>query len=76
MLIFKQDNYNDNELRMVYDYVLFLDYEILFSYFKNNTIPGYENDLYVYMEVVKEAIKIYEKTEEYEKCMKLKIKQN
>lgn len=74
MLILKQDNYNDDELRMVYDYLLFLDYEILFSYFMSNTIQGYENDLCVYIDVVNETIKKFEMTEEYEKCNKLKLK--
>lgn len=74
MLILKQDNYNDDELRMVYDYLLFLDYDILFSYFMNNTIQGYENDLCVYIDVVNETIKKFEMTEEYEKCNKLKLK--
>ncbi len=74
MLILKQDNYNDDELRMVYDYLLFLDYDILFSYFMNNTIQGYENDLCVYIDVVNETIKRFEMTEEYEKCNKLKLK--
>ena len=74
MLILKQDNYNDDELRMVYDYLLFLDYDILFSYFMNNTIQGYEHDLCVYIDVVNETIKRFEMTEEYEKCNKLKLK--
>jgi hypothetical protein len=74
MLILKQENYNDDELRMIYDYLLFLDYEILFSYFMNNTIHGYDNDLCVYIEVIGETIKKFELTEEYEKCCKLKLK--
>lgn len=76
MLILKQDNYNDDELRMVYDYLLFLDYDILFSYFMNNTIPGYENDLCIYIEVIEESIKKFELSEEYEKCSKLKLKRD
>jgi len=74
MLILKQDNYNDDELRMVYDYLLFLDYDILFSYFMNNTVKGYDNDLCVYIEVINESIKKFELSEEYEKCSKLKLK--
>jgi len=76
MLILKQDNYDDDELRMVYDYLLFLDYNILFSYFMNNTVPGYENDLYIYIEVIDETIKKFELSEEYEKCSKLKLKRD
>jgi hypothetical protein len=42
----------------------------------NNTIQGYDNDLCLYIEVVNEAIKKYEITEEYEKCYKLKLKRD
>jgi len=73
-LIILSKDHTEDDLRMVYDYLLFLDYTILFSYYMNNTIKGYENDLYVYLEVVNKAIKVFEKLEEYEKCYKLKLK--
>lgn len=76
LLILKQDNYDDDELRMVYDYLLYLDYDILFSYYMNNSIQGYENDLNVYIEAINETLKKYEITEEYEKCHKLKLKRD
>lgn len=75
LLILKHGQTED-ELRMVYDYLLFLDYNILIMYFNNNTIPGFQNDLYIYIEVVNETIKIFEKMEEYEKCFKLKLKRD
>lgn len=75
LLIFKHGQ-TDDELRMVYDYLLFLDYNILITYFNNNTIPGFQNDLYIYIEVVNETIKVFEKMEEYEKCFKLKLKRD
>lgn len=76
MMILSQDDCSDDELRMVYDYLLFLDYDALFSYVLKNTLPKYENDLFIYIEVVDKAIKIFEKTEEYEKCYKLKMKRD
>lgn len=74
MMILSQDDCSDDELRMVYDYLLFLDYETLFTYVLKNTLQTYDNDLFIYIEVVNKAIKIFEKSEEYEKCYKLKLK--
>lgn len=76
MKILIQDNYTDDELRMVYDYLLFLDYDTLFSYVLKNTLPKYENDLFILIDVINKLIKIFEKTEEYEKCYKLKLKRD
>lgn len=76
MMILSQDDCTDDELRMVYDYLLFLDYDTLFSYVLKNTLPKYENDLFIFVEVVNKAIKIFEKSEEYEKCYKLKLKRD
>lgn len=73
-LILGQDDYTDDELRMVYDYLLFLDYDTLISYYFTNTVQGYDNDLQIYIEVINRAIELFEKTEEYEKCNKLKLK--
>lgn len=74
IMILSRDDCTDDELRMVYDYLLFLDYDTLFSYVLKNTLPNYENDLFIYIDVVNKAIKLFEKTEEYEKCYKLKLK--
>lgn len=62
------------ELRMVTDYVLSLDNEILKDYFNTCTILSYDNDLDLYIEILDNLMKIYEKREEYETCEKLKIK--
>jgi len=76
MMILSSEDRTEDEIRMVYDYLLFLDYDTLFSYFFKNTLPIYENDLFIYLEVVNKTIKIFEKSEEYEKCYKLKIKRD
>lgn len=76
MIILNQDNVSDDEIRMIYDYVLFLDNDILISYFYKNTIPEFDNDLHIYLLVVSETIKVFEKTEDYEKCHKLKLKKD
>lgn len=75
-MILSRDDLNDDELRMVYDYLIFLDYDMLISYILKSTLPMYENDLLIYIEVVNKTIKIFEKIEEYEKCHKLKMKRD
>lgn len=70
------NNYDDKELKMIYDYASSLDNDILNSYFDECSILGYESDLELYLDIVQALIKIYEEMEEYEKCHVLKLKQN
>ena len=74
MIVIKSNNYTEDEIRMLYDYLLNLDNEIVFSYYCNNNIRGYENDFIFFIEIINDLIKIYEEVEEYEKCNKLKTK--
>lgn len=67
-------NYDNEELKMIYNYVICLDKDILFDYYNTCTILTYENDLELYVEIVDALIKIYEDMEEYEKCFVLKMK--
>ena len=71
-------NYDDDDLQMVYDYLISLDNEILNEYLDNCTIFSYNNDLELYIEIVEVLVKIFEDKEEYEKCAILmgKIKQS
>jgi hypothetical protein len=69
-------NYNEKELRMVYNYAVNIDNDILNNYFNNYSILGFENDLILYLEIVDALINIFEELEEYEKCHVLKLKKD
>jgi len=64
-------NYDDTEVRMIYDYLRNLDNAILNDYFSTYSVLNYNNDLELYVEVVNKMIKILESEEEYEKCQVL-----
>lgn len=68
------DNYDEDELEMVYHFMINLDNEILNDYNNTCTIISYDNDLQLYVEIVDRLISIYEEKEEYEKCEVLKNK--
>jgi len=68
------NSFDEDELKMVTDYVLSLDNDILKDYFNTCTILSYDNDLELYIEILDTLTKIYEEREEYEICEKLKFK--
>ena len=68
------DNYDDNELTMIYNFVINLDNDILNDYNNTCTILSYDNDLELYIEIVNSLIMIFEEREEYEKCELLLFK--
>ena len=74
--ILNNGTYDDRELQMIYSYLVSIDNEILNDYYNTCTVLTYENDLELYLEIVEEAIKIYESSEEYEKCFMLKMKKD
>jgi hypothetical protein len=65
---------DDEELSMIYNFLTSIDNEVLNDYNNTCTILTYDNDLELYIEVLEAAIRIFEDTEEYEKCNKLKLK--
>lgn len=67
-------NYDEDELEMIYQYVISLDNEILNEYYNECTILSYNNDLELYVEIIEVMIGIFEDREEYEKCGELKLK--
>ena len=67
-------NYDEDELIMIYNYLIALDNEILNDYYNTGKILSYDNDLILYMEILDTAIEIFEEREEYEKCQLLKNK--
>jgi hypothetical protein len=61
-------NYDDTEIRMIYDYLRNLDNATLFDYFNSYTVLQYNSDLEFCIEVIDKMIKVLEDKEEYEKC--------
>lgn len=64
-------NYDDSEIRMIYDYLRNLDNVVLNDYLNSHTVLQYTNDLEFCIEIIDKVIKIYEIKEEYEKCQVL-----
>jgi len=64
-------NYDDTEVRIIYDYLRNLDNVALNSYFSANSVIQYNNDLELCVEVMNGMLKILEEKEEYEKCQVL-----
>ena len=68
------NNYDDEELKMIYKYAVSLDNDILIDYFNTCSLIGFKTDLDLYLEIVESMIYIFEEMEEYEKCFVLKKK--
>ena len=74
--VLQVNNYDDKELKLIYDYAVSLDNIILNDYFNTCSILGFINDLELYMEILDSMIVIFEDMEEYEKCFVLKKKKD
>jgi hypothetical protein len=70
------DNYDEDELEMIYNFIINVDNEVLIDYNMNCTILIYNNDLELYIEIVDALTYIFEDREEYERCQKLQEKRN
>ena len=64
-------NYDENELDMIYNFIIDIDNETLKDYNNQCNILAYDNDLELYLEIVLVLISIFEEKEEYEKCNSL-----
>jgi hypothetical protein len=64
-------NYNDDDLEMVYNFMVNVDNEILIHYLNSKSVLAYESDLELYIELIDVLVSIYENNEEYENCKKL-----
>lgn len=64
-------NFDDTEIRMIYDYLKNLDNVILNDYFNAHQVLQYNNDLEFCVEIINKMITIFESKEEYEKCQVL-----
>jgi hypothetical protein len=61
-------NYDENELDMIYNYIVTLDNDTLNDYNNQCNILVYDSDLDLYLEIIEVLVKIFEEKEEYEKC--------
>ena len=66
------NNYDENELEMIYNFLISLENDTLKDYNSTCTILSYNNDLELYMEILDVVIEVYEEREDYERCQKLK----
>lgn len=67
-------NYDDTEIRMIYDYLRNLDNVVLNDYFRSSSVLQYHNDLEFCVDIIDKTIKVLEDKEEYEKCQVLLTK--
>lgn len=72
--ILQVDNYDDNDLEMIYNYVISIDYETLIDYNNNRTILICDNDLEFFIEIIDVLTQALIDIEDYEKCQVLKYK--
>ena len=70
------DNYDDEDLTMIYNFMINIDNDILNDYNNTCTILSYDNDLELYVEIIDSLIQIFEDREEYEKCELLLFKRD
>jgi hypothetical protein len=69
---------NDSEFDMLdiaYKFINNVDTETLFEFKKHQSLMTYENDLVLFIEMIKYVNHLYEQKEEYEICSELIIKQ-
>lgn len=74
--ILHNDNYDENELEMITNFMVAVDNEILNEYNDTCTILSYDNDLQLYIEILDALLVIFEDREEYEICEMLKHKKD
>lgn len=68
--------YDENELEMICHFTSALDKSDLIEYLNNTTISLHNNGLELYIEVIDLLIEIFVEKEQYEKCIRLKIKKD
>lgn len=69
--VLSKNNYDEDELVMITNFMCAVDNEVLIDYNDTCTIISYDNDLQLYIEILNALIKIYEEREQYEVCEEL-----
>lgn len=72
--ILTEESYTITDLLDIYNFSVTIDNNQLNGYFKSKTIYSYQNDLLLFIDVLKKLILIFEEKEEYEMCHELKLK--
>lgn len=66
--------YVDQDLDLIYEFLITIDNAELNEYFNTTTIFSYKNDLDLYVESVNKTLVLFEDKEQYERCYELKKK--
>jgi hypothetical protein len=74
--VLHSNQFDENELDIIYEYMCCVSDETLNEYKKNITILSYNNDLELYTDIVNKLISVFSEREEYEKCARLVKKIN
>jgi len=61
---------------VVYKFINDMEKETLIEFKKNQSMVSYENDLILYLEMIRYVRNLYEQREEYEVCAELIKKEN
>ncbi len=72
--VINEKKYTNEDLYLIYDFLISLTKNELIKYSESNTILSYKHDLELYMETIRQLIKIFEDLENYEECIELKSK--
>lgn len=72
--VLNTDNYDDNELEIITNFLVAADEDLLSDFNNTCTILSYDSDLELYIEILSTLILLYEEREEYEICDLIKNK--
>jgi hypothetical protein len=74
--VLNEKKYSNEDLYLIYDFLISSTKNELFNFYYLNTVLSYKNDLELFIETIKQLIKIFEDLEYYEECFHLKNKEN
>jgi len=74
--VLQVDDYNEEDLEMIYNFTLAIDNEVLDRYNVTNSLLIYNSDLELYVEILDALIHGFVTLEDYEKCAVLKSKKD
>ena len=74
--ILNNNDYDEDELIMILNFMTSIDNETLNDYNNTCTIISYDSDLHLYIEILDALLSIFEEREEYEQCEIIKDKKD
>jgi hypothetical protein len=74
--ILNNNDYDEDELIMILNFMTAIDNETLNDYNNTCTIISYDSDLHLYIEILDALLSIFEEREEYEQCEIIKDKKD